>query len=91
MTELTLATLIESIMTSLLDTVDATADRAQATGLQVSDVRLEIPALVRVEAAAQPAERVRVALPELRRPAKSGAVGRVEIQISKAEEVSRDE
>jgi hypothetical protein len=85
MAELTFATLLESIMTGLLDTVDATAERAAKTGLHVSDVRLEIPALVRVEAAEPPAERVRVALPELRRPPKQGTVGRVVVQISKAE------
>lgn len=83
MPEFSFTDLLSSALAGLLATVEETAEHASATGLRVEDVRIEIPALLRMTADPRPEDRLQVALPELRRSSQRGLVGRVEIQIAR--------
>ena len=82
MADIKFGDLVTMIIHQLADSIEQTVERAEEARLHVSDVDLEIPALVRLEAdetAAAAPPQLMVNLPTTRETPPPGRVGRVRI------------
>ena len=94
MADITLGNLIALIFNELAESLEQTADRAEQLRLQVSDLQLDIPAHLRLQAGplpeAGPAQ-LMVTLPSTRETPPAGRLGRVHIMIERYQPLAPEE
>jgi aspartate/methionine/tyrosine aminotransferase len=89
MADITLSDLLTMIVIELSTTIEQTAERSELVKMQVSDIDLEIPAHLRLQADSatnsENSPRLMVGLPSLRETAPTGRIGRIRISIEPQE------